>query len=265
MSIGYAQCAATLKYAGILPIVFQHPGSSTMSPTRRPVQLIFDRCVNKTTPGRFRTRVITEGVIPNNTPDVGVGKTIKKLPALRQIGFQANRSLSTVHKTFSQLLDWPGNSSIGPCGAAEVDGQRASACDSAIDIQALFTVLVVSSFQLRGFTNSELQLAQLLAFDSANTSDGKLTCDLRRLRLHGIIERTLHGYRYQLTSEGLPIALFQGPCPDAPARTRGDRARRPARTAAEGSGLLPLDLSNSNCNFLGKGSSGRPYATSPPS
>ena len=29
------------------------------------VQLIFDRRVNKTTPGRFRTRVITEGVIPS--------------------------------------------------------------------------------------------------------------------------------------------------------------------------------------------------------
>src|SRR6202035_6165810 len=29
------------------------------------VQLIFERRVNKTTPGRFRTRVITEGVIPS--------------------------------------------------------------------------------------------------------------------------------------------------------------------------------------------------------
>ena len=29
------------------------------------VQLIFDRRVTKRTPGRFRTRVITEGVIPS--------------------------------------------------------------------------------------------------------------------------------------------------------------------------------------------------------
>jgi DNA-binding IclR family transcriptional regulator len=35
-----------------------------------------------------------------------------------------------------------------------------------------------------------------------------MTCDLRRLRLHGIIERIPHSHRYQLTPEGLRIALF---------------------------------------------------------
>src|SRR5215204_6421503 len=89
------------------------------------VQLIFDRRVNKKTPGRFRTRVITDGVIPslhidykntrikqyhkegralrtettiNNTRDFGVGKLLKNLPALRQIGLQANRRLLDVQK-----------------------------------------------------------------------------------------------------------------------------------------------------------------------
>jgi hypothetical protein len=51
------------------------------------VQLIFDRRVNKTTPGRFRTRVITEGralrteTTINNKRDFGVGKLLKNLPA----------------------------------------------------------------------------------------------------------------------------------------------------------------------------------------
>ena len=32
--------------------------------------------------------------------------------------------------------------------------------------------------------------------------------DLRRLRLHGLIERVPHSHRYQLTPDGLRIALF---------------------------------------------------------
>ena len=35
-----------------------------------------------------------------------------------------------------------------------------------------------------------------------------MTYDLRRLRLHGIIERIPRSYRYQLTPEGLRITLF---------------------------------------------------------
>jgi hypothetical protein len=35
-----------------------------------------------------------------------------------------------------------------------------------------------------------------------------MTYDLRRLRLHGIIERTLGSHRYHLTPAGLRIALF---------------------------------------------------------
>jgi hypothetical protein len=77
-------------------------------------------------------------------------------------------------------------------------------------VQALFAVLVVFSFQLRGFSNSEMRalLARLLGFDPANYPVGKLTYDLRRLRLHGIIERIPHSHRYQLTADGLRIALF---------------------------------------------------------
>src|ERR1700676_4229420 len=51
-------------------------------------------------------------------------------------------------------------------------------------------------------------LAQLLGSDPASYPAGKLTYDLRRLRLHGIIERLPHSHRYQLTSDGLRIALF---------------------------------------------------------
>ncbi len=86
------------------------------------VGLVFDRRLIRTgphrTPGRFRTRVITDGVTPslhadykhatikqyhkqgqalrtettiNNTRDFSIGKRLTNLPALREIGFQANR------------------------------------------------------------------------------------------------------------------------------------------------------------------------------
>jgi hypothetical protein len=89
------------------------------------VQLIFDRLIIKTTPGPFRTRVITHGVIPslpiddkgtrikqyhkagqalrtettlNNTYDFYIGKNLRNLPELRRIGFQANRRLLQVQR-----------------------------------------------------------------------------------------------------------------------------------------------------------------------
>jgi hypothetical protein len=84
------------------------------------VQLIFDRRVNRRTPGTFRTRVLTEGVTPslyaqykhtkikqyhkegralrtettiNDTYDFAIGRKLHNLPALREIGFNANRRL----------------------------------------------------------------------------------------------------------------------------------------------------------------------------
>jgi hypothetical protein len=201
------------------------------------VQLIFDRRVSKKTPGRFRTRVITDGVVPslhvdykttrikqyhkegralrtettiNNTRDFGIGKLLKNLPALRQVGFQANRRLLDVQRVSHDC-------SIGEDAfdkvvrRIEVEGQRAAALRFGDNrVQALFAVLVMFSLQLRGFTNQEIRplLAQLLGFDPANYPIGKMTYDLRRLRLHGIIERIPHSHRYQLTPDGLRIALF---------------------------------------------------------
>jgi len=117
------------------------------------IQLIFDRWVTKATHGSFRTRVITDGVIPslhvdykgtrikqyhkegqalrtettiNNTRDFYIGKSLRNLPALRKIGFQANRRLLQTQRithdcilaedTFQQLNR-----------PRMVDGQRASA------------------------------------------------------------------------------------------------------------------------------------------
>ena len=77
-------------------------------------------------------------------------------------------------------------------------------------MQALLSVLVLFSFQLRGFTNQEMRalLAQLLGLDPAHYPVGRMTYDLRRLRLHGLIQRIPHTHRYQITHAGLHHALF---------------------------------------------------------
>jgi len=42
----------------------------------------------------------------NNTRDFGIGKLLKNLPALRQVGFQANRRLSGRPNLIARLFDW---------------------------------------------------------------------------------------------------------------------------------------------------------------
>lgn len=201
------------------------------------VQLIFARRVTRTTPGRFQTRVITEGVIPslhvnyktsrikeyfkegralrvettiNDTRAFRIGRRLKNLPKLREIGFPANRRLLDV-QTISHdcaVGEDAWNRVVRPVTVGE---QRASALRfDDPRVQALFLVLVLFVFQTDGFRSSELRepLAQLLGIDPANITRGRMTYDLRRLRLHGIIERIPRTHRFRITPEGLRVALL---------------------------------------------------------
>jgi len=184
------------------------------------VQLIFDRKMQRRTAasGRCRTRVVTEGVIPslhvyyknthlkqyykegrglrtettvNNTYDFKVGRRLQNLDALRQIGFAANRRVLEVErlshdctigiKAFEKLQK-----------PAEVDGQHASALPFGQQrVQALILVLVLFCLQPEGFRSRQLRplLAQLLGISQSTITQGRMSYDLRRLRLHAIIER----------------------------------------------------------------------------
>jgi hypothetical protein len=201
------------------------------------VQLIFDRGVTKTTPGRFRTRVITDGVIPslhidykgtrikqyhkegqalrtettiNNTRDFYIGKSLRNLPALRQIGFQANRRLLQTQRithdcilaeeTFQQLNR-----------PRIVDGQRASALRFADPaVQAIWNALLLFDLLPAGFSNRNLRtnLAALRGQSEDQFTQGRMTYQLRRLRLHGVIERIPKTHRYRLTDFGFRVAVF---------------------------------------------------------
>jgi hypothetical protein len=206
------------------------------------VQLIFARKMQRktATDGRCRTRIVTEGVVPslhvyyknthlkqyhkrqpqgaglrtettiNNTYDFGVGRRLKNLAALRQIGFAANRRVLQVEQlthdchigaqAFDQLQK-----------PAEVDGQHVSALPFGQErVQALLAGLLLFCLQPEGFRNRQLRplLAQLLGLAESQIRPGRMSYDLRRLRLHGLIERIPKTQRYRLTPFGLKTALF---------------------------------------------------------
>ena len=89
---------------------------------------------------------------------------------------------------------------------ATVEGQRASALRFGdARVQCLFAVLLLLCLQLEGFRNRQLRplLAQMLGLEESNISAGRVSYELRRLRLHGLIERIEGTHRYRLTPEGL--------------------------------------------------------------
>lgn len=92
-----------------------------------------------------------------------------------------------------------------------VNGQRAAALRfDDVRVQALLSALVVFRLLPHGFANRDLRplLAQLLGIDPALMTQGCMTYDLRRLRLHGLIERIPGSHRYPVTDFGLKAALF---------------------------------------------------------
>ena len=201
------------------------------------VQLIFDRSVTKATPGPFRTRVITDGVIPslhidykgtrikqyhkqgqalrtettiNNTRDFYIGKSLPNLPTLRKIGFQANRRVLQV-QTITQDSILAEETLQQLQRPRVVDGQRVSALRIADPIvQALWNAVLMFDLLPAGFSNRQLRvpLAQLLGQPEEHLTQGRMSYHLRRLRLHGLIQRIPKTHRYRLTDFGLRAALF---------------------------------------------------------
>ena len=200
------------------------------------VQLIFNRRVNRRTPTRYRTRVITDGVTPslhvdykhsrikqyhkegralrtetviNDTYDFDVGRRLKNLDDLKQIGFAANRRLLGVER-LSHDATIGAETLAALHRPALVDDQRASTLRFGDPrVQALLAALLRFDLLPAGFRNRELREAVAplrgMSFDDYNA--GQMTYDLRRLRLRGLIERIPHSQRYRLTAEGLCIAL----------------------------------------------------------
>src|SRR3954454_9865285 len=188
------------------------------------VSLICDRRLThgrrRSTPGQLRTRVITEGVTPslhidykhtkikqyhkegralrtettiNDTGDFQIRKGLTNLPALREVGFSANRRLLGVQRL-----------SHNPIRAAEAftavhqpivtdDGHRIAGLRLGDRrAHALLQALLIFRLLPGGFLNRDLRalLTDLLRrLPDEQITAGQMTYDLRRLRAHGLIER----------------------------------------------------------------------------
>ncbi|HJY49529.1 MAG TPA: hypothetical protein VJ349_12980 [Stellaceae bacterium] len=201
------------------------------------MQLIFNRRIPRRGKGRFRTRVVTHGVTPslnvyyknarikqyhkesralrtettiNNTYDFGIGKRLHNLPKLREIGFAANRRMLEVERlSHDCILSEDTLRAIER--PVQAGRQRASGLRFADPrVQALLHALILFRQLPQGFRAADLRqhLAALSGCDPAAISQGAVTYQLRRLRLHNLIERSPNSFRYRVTDFGLRLALF---------------------------------------------------------
>jgi hypothetical protein len=204
--------------------------------------LVFDRRLMRRgprrTPGLFRTRVITQGVTPslhvdykhtrikqyhkegralrtettiNNTRDFSIGKRLTNLPALREIGFSANRRLLHVQRLSHDPITGAAaletiTGTLTTATGARVPGLRLAQRRSHALLQALLTF----GCQTNGFTNHDLRTltAELRGLPPDAVTAGQTTYDLRRLKTRGLITRIPHTNRYTVTNTGLHTAHF---------------------------------------------------------
>ena len=201
------------------------------------MQLIFDRRVTRRTPGRFRTRILTEGVIPslhvqykhskvkqyhkenqalrteatiNDTYDFNIGRALCNLPALREIGFAANRRLLHLESLSHDCLIGEDHLEALTQAATVAEQRAAGLRFGDRRVHALMHALCLFGLVPTGFRHRDLRahVAQLLARDPDAYSTGSMTYDLRRLRLHGLIDRVPRTHRYRITSLGARAAMF---------------------------------------------------------
>ncbi|MBI4495112.1 MAG: hypothetical protein HY690_20245 [Chloroflexi bacterium] len=210
------------------------------------VSLLFPTKLIRTTPAPtfgYRTRVITEGVSPslhveykhshvkqyfkaeapgaegralrtettiNNPADFYSPKGLPHLPFLRAAGAQVNRKLLEVERisqscTLSQeALDRLQHPTLEA-------GSRAPGLRFGDPrVMALFQALCGFAHLPQGFRNRDLRphIAGLLGLDETTYTANKMTYDLRRLRLKGLIHRIPGTTRYTVTTYGLHVALF---------------------------------------------------------
>jgi hypothetical protein len=201
------------------------------------LQLIFNRRIPRNTRARFRTRVVTHDVTPslnvyykntrikqyhkenralrtettiNNSYDFRIGRRLHNLPKLRQIGFAANRRLIEVERLSHDciLSEDTFRAIDSPVTAGRLRASGLRFADPGA--HALLHALILFRQLAHGFRAADLRrhLAALSGSDPGSISPGAVTYQLRRLRLHGLIERVPNTFRYRVTDFGLRVALF---------------------------------------------------------
>lgn len=167
------------------------------------VAVVFARQVHKTTKEPFRTRVFTPGT------EVKMDFAYKH----SRVEQYLKEREGAAHRDRHQQRAGQG-CAIGSALFERIqqpyvrEGQRTGALRSG-DTRgmALTGALAVFIHAVAGFTNKSLRslVAGLLDVDY---TPSQMSYDLRRLRLHGIIERLLRTNTYVLTPDGARVALF---------------------------------------------------------
>ncbi len=200
------------------------------------VQLIFDRVVTKKTPGQFRTRVIQDGVHPSlhigyknfdlkqyfkegrgcrtegtfrEPKDFGINKGLSNLPYLQKLGREINRRLLEVERVnHNSGLSGDSIQRVVQPTVTE-DGKKAPALKFGQPrVMALLMALTLFQHLIDGFHNRDLRVLviDLLGATDQEYTASKMTYDLKRLRLKGLIYRPPKTHRYILTPYGWKVA-----------------------------------------------------------
>jgi hypothetical protein len=198
------------------------------------VQVVFARQVRKTTKGPFRTRVFSAGsdvkidfaykhsrikqylkdgralrieAVINKPSDLDILARLRHLPELIAKARQINQRLLIIERAgqscaigsaLFERIHQPYHQEGQRTGAFRFGDTRA---------MALAGALTILLHAVTGFTNKSLRghVAGLLG---QPYSPSKMSYDLRRLRLHGLIQRLPHTNTYVLTPEGIRVAVF---------------------------------------------------------
>jgi hypothetical protein len=201
------------------------------------VQLLFERRVTRATPGTFRTRVVTDGVSPslrfdykhtrvkqyfklaralrtettfNDTYDFGIRRGLGSLPRLFTLGRHTNHRLLTLERVAQNCAI--ASPTVERIVLPTVDqGQRAPALRWGDPrTMALFSGLCAFIAAPNGVTNRLLRQRVGALYDPGprGYSATRMSYDLRRLRLKGLITPVPHSHRYVLTPLGRRVAFF---------------------------------------------------------
>jgi hypothetical protein len=204
------------------------------------VSLLFPTKLTRRTPAPahgYRTRVITAGVSPslqvqhkhshvkqyfkeeralrtettiNDPGDFRSTKGLDQLPYLRSAGEQVNRKLLEVERLSQACVLTQDALDRVQRPTVEAGGRASGLRFGDPRVMAVLQALCGFIHLPGGFRNRELrpQVAALLGSDPTAYTAGRMTYDLRRLRLKGLIHRIAGSTRYTVTTYGLHVALF---------------------------------------------------------